>query len=114
MAVSYNIIDNSAKVLAEFKRKKERGLKLIGEKAVDHAQLPISSGGHMPVDTSRLKNSVAYQVSGNDVYIGTNVEYAPYQEFGTSRGITAKHFLKHAAADHNDEYREIFKKSMES
>lgn len=114
MSMKYRVVDNSKKVIAEFNRKKERGLKAVGAKAVNHAQTPIKAGGHMPVKTSRLRNSIDYEVSGDDVYIGTNVEYAPYQELGTSKGISAKHFLKHAASDHNDEYRDIFKKSMES
>lgn len=40
-----------------------------------------------PVDTGRLRRSIAYEVHGAAVpmwaKIGTNVEYAPYQEFGT-------------------------------
>lgn len=38
-----------------------------------------------PVDTSRLKNSISHEVDENTVYVGTNVEYAPYVEFGTGK-----------------------------
>lgn len=36
-----------------------------------------------PVDTGRLKGSITSKVAGNTAEIGTNVEYAPYVEFGT-------------------------------
>ena len=38
-----------------------------------------------PTDTSRLKNSISHQVDDETVYVGTNVEYAPYVEFGTGK-----------------------------
>lgn len=43
---------------------------------------------YCPVDSGQLRNSITHQVTGNIGYIGTNVEYAPYVEFGT--GIWAK------------------------
>ena len=43
------------------------------------------------------------------VYIGTNVEYAPYQELGTIH-MAAQPFLKPAVADHANEFRKIFEK----
>lgn len=36
-----------------------------------------------PVDTGRLRNSITHDVIGEEAIIGTNVEYAPYVEFGT-------------------------------
>ena len=35
------------------------------------------------VDTGRLMGSITVNVEGNTAEIGTNVEYAPYVEFGT-------------------------------
>lgn len=68
-----------------------------------------------PVDTGRLRNSITHVIDTGEqaVYIGTNVEYAPYQEFGV-RGRDGKHFLEHAANNHNDYYQRIFKKHMEN
>lgn len=40
------------------------------------------------------------------VYIGTNVEYAPYVEYGTRR-TKAQPFLKPAVQDHAEEYKKI-------
>ena len=45
------------------------------------------------------------------VYIGTNVEYAPYVEMGTSR-TKAKPFLKPAVAHHSNEYKQIVEQVM--
>lgn len=49
----------------------------------------------VPVDTGRLRNSIEYQPnpSEREVIIGSNVEYAPYQELGTSK-MKAQPFLK--------------------
>lgn len=42
----------------------------------------------------------------NTVFVGTNVEYAPYIEMGTKR-IASKPFIKPAMADHVDEYLKL-------
>ena len=47
------------------------------------------------------------------VYIGTNVEYAPYQELGTIH-MAAQPFLKPAVADHANEYRKIVEDEMKN
>lgn len=67
-----------------------------------------------PVDTGRLKNSIDRAVVQEEqaVYIGTNVEYAPYQEFGTSRGIAGKHFLQFGATAHIDEYKQMLEQTL--
>lgn len=100
-----------------------------------------------PVDSGLLRNSITYARSGestaissyssNDgekvgtysgiaeqttspaVFIGTNVEYAPYVELGTGSfyqggtpsipGQKAQPYLKPAVADHADEYKRIIK-----
>lgn len=66
-----------------------------------------------PVDTGRLRNSITHQVrpSEKSVYIGTNVEYAPYVELGTSR-MKPQPFLRPAAADHEGTYRKIFESEL--
>lgn len=38
-----------------------------------------------PVDTGRLRNSIGHDVNGSTVYVGTNIEYGPYLEFGTGQ-----------------------------
>jgi len=50
----------------------------------------------------------------NTEYIGTNVEYAPINEFGDSlhHNVGKAHFLRDAAQNHLDEIRDIAKKVL--
>lgn len=66
-----------------------------------------------PVDTGRLRNSITHALGagGLTVYIGTNVEYGPYVELGTS-DREAHPFLRPAARDHSAQYRRILKSEM--
>tara|TARA_Y100000310_G_scaffold2728_1_gene3544 strand:- start:10242 stop:10637 length:396 start_codon:yes stop_codon:yes gene_type:complete len=43
-----------------------------------------------PVRTGRLTGSIFHDFSGDRATVGTNVEYAPYVEFGTQR-MEARH-----------------------
>lgn len=54
-------------------------LELLGQVAEGRAVVNV------PVDTGNLKQSITHRVAEdeNAVYIGTNVEYAPYVEYGT-------------------------------
>ena len=101
--------DNSKEILEALHKAGIRGLSAIGETAVDYAQ------DDCPVDTGRLKNSITYTVDDSQeaVFIGTNVEYAPYVELGTYKQ-KAKPFLRPAAQDHGAEYRELMNKSLEN
>lgn len=49
----------------------------------------------------------AQKTNDPTVFIGTNVEYAPMVELGTSRSA-AKPYLKPAVADHADHFKKIF------
>lgn len=66
-----------------------------------------------PVDTGRLRNSITHVTLPDEkaVYIGTNVEYAPYVELGT-RHQKPQPYLKPAAEDHESTYRSIFRKHL--
>lgn len=51
------------------------------------------------------------------VYIGTNVEYAMYVEFGTPNGknkMRARPYLKPAVEDHQQEYTKIIEDTMKN
>lgn len=50
---------------------------------------------------------------GDAVYIGSNVEYAPAIEFGT-RKSRAYPYLKPAATEHGEEYKELMKQALKS
>ena len=59
-----------------------------------------------PVDTGNLRNSITHTADEDTAYIGTNVEYAPYVEFGTSK-TAAQPYLRPAAQNHSEEYKRI-------
>lgn len=94
------------------------------------------------VPTGRLMNSITHQVVEGDkediVYIGTNVEYAPYVEFGTgiyaddgdgrktpwaykgndgkihfTHGMKPKHFLKDGVVKNVKKYNSILKEGLQ-
>lgn len=101
--------NNVEQIQAAMDKAIAKALTMIGQRAEGNAKAIC------PVDTGRLRNSItnAIDTEANAVYIGTNVEYGPYVELGTS----SRHphpYLKPAAADHADEYRAILKGCMES
>ena len=61
---------------------------------------------YCPVDTGRLRASISHDTDEDTMYLGTNVEYAPYVELGTSR-MDAQPFLRPAIENHMDEYKDI-------
>ena len=75
-----------------------------------------TSANKAPVDTGRLKNSIEKIVNVSDqvVYIGTNVEYAIYQEFGTSRGVVGKHYIEFGCTAHLNEYGRMLETYLKS
>ena len=147
-----NITDNSGEVMRAFKNQLQIALEAVGTQAESHAKQVISDfvvygGVKLPknyheednsrVDTGRLRNSVAHTVVKEDVYIGTNLEYAPYHELGTgiyasqpggrqtpwiyvdwhgvghkTQGLYPIHFLKKAASEHSEEYKAIIEKIL--
>ena len=103
----YKFTDNSPETLAEFATKLRRGAESIGQTAVGYAKQTT------PVDTGRLKNSENFKVADKSIHVGTDVEYAIYQELGT-RYFGGKHFLKNAVANHGEEYKNIMLTSLRS
>lgn len=105
-----NFIDNSAKVKMVFAECCRAGLEAIGQEAEHFAK------DECPVDTGRLRNSIAYKVmDDNSVYIGSDVEYAIFVEYCDYQHQTGnKHFLRNAAANHNDRYEEIMRAALEA
>ena len=99
------ITDNSGLVGAALKKAIARGLEAIGVAAEGHAKKEC------PVDTGNLRNSITHTQDGEAAYIGTNVEYAPYVELGTSKHH-AQPFLEPAATEHISEYNRLMKNSL--
>ena len=68
-----------------------------------------------PVDTGLLRNSITHALADDGsekaVYIGTNVEYAPYVELGTSHQ-DPQPYIKPAIVENVDRYRQIIEKIL--
>ena len=94
-------------ILSALEKGKRNALTAIGATAETYAKKAT------PVDTGRLRNSISHTVDGEAVYIGTNVEYAPYVELGTSRA-KAHHMLQKAATEHSAEYKRLAEDAIQS
>ena len=109
--VTTEIIDHSPEVLEAMKQQVLLGLESIGQECEGYAKKDC------PVDTGRLRNSIAHQVVDTEkaVYIGTNVEYAPYVEYGEYKHTVGKnHFLRDAATNHSDHYKAIMEAALKA
>lgn len=129
--------DNSREFLEALDTQVYAGLEECGLAAEGYAKRLCA------VDTGLLRNSITHALDGEStaiseywddpkeqsgsydgsvpkepkgkraVYIGTNVEYAPYVELGTSR-TAAQPFLKPAVEDHKSAYQKIMKAHLQS
>ncbi len=108
MAVTVEMrIDNINTVLENLKDVKVRALMRCGAIVENYAKQDS------PVDTGRLRNSIHHEMENDDtVDIGTDVEYAIFQELGTSRGIKEKRYLTNAVRNHIGEYQRIIEEEF--
>ena len=83
----------------------ETALEKVGLMAERNAKIAC------PVDTGRLRNSISHTHDKNTSYVGTNVEYAPYVEMGTTN-TKAQPYLKPAIADHIQEYKNTIEQEL--
>lgn len=125
------ITDHSAEVKAEIEKRIALALEAMGGECERFAKENLNNYP-LKHTTGALKNSIAHKVVLDDqqVVIGTNIKYGAYIELGTgiytpggrqtpwvyqdvkgdwhyTRGQEAKPFLKPAAADHQDRYKQI-------
>lgn len=140
------VADNSEEFKRRMKEGVEAALEAIGNQAVSHSTQIITQNIPRHADswytpTGNLRNNVNKQVKmeENAVYIGTNVEYAIYNEFGTGKyadgdkpgrtgpwwyqddagnwhkteGMKAIHFLRDSVQGHENEYEGIAKQEIE-
>lgn len=105
MDVSVTMKSNKDEIMLNIQEAVAQALEAIGITAEAHAKEIC------PVDTGRLRASISHAVDGDTVVIGTNVEYAPAVELGTSRQ-KAKPYLRPAATQHSDEYKELATRAL--
>ena len=98
-------VDNTDAVKGGLQSAFARALERIGLQAEGYAK------DLCPVDTGNLRNSITHTSDGKAAYIGTNVEYGKYVELGTVK-MAAQPYLRPAAADHGETYRNIVKDEL--
>ena len=105
---NFKITENHIKeIQEEITNKIESALTSVGLQAENDVR------NVTPVDTGNLRNSITSRVKmdENAVYVGTNVEYAPHQELGTSKMKAAnngKGFLRYAINTNIEKYMTLF------
>lgn len=132
--IDVEITDNSDAVKDAFEAAIMRGLEKCGLTAEGYAKRLCDGFKHA---TGTLSNSITHQVDTGTqtVYIGSNLEYAPYVELGTGKyypggrptpwvyqdahgnwhythGNRAQPYLKPAVADHAAQYRAILEDAL--
>lgn len=99
---------NKDAVLSEFQRKTKLALDLIGEAAEGFVK------EQTPVDTGRLRNSIAHQTIDDTAYIGTNVEYAIWVELKDIEHKVGKaHFLRDGVTQNGKTYESIARQVLQ-
>lgn len=132
---NFNFISYKKQLDAALEKQTNNALEICGGKAESYAK------ENCPVDTGHLRNSISHKVDKQNkvAYIGSNVEYAPFVEFGTGQfynggvggrqsgwtytkkgeakntiGMRGREFLKRAIVEHRDEYRKILKDALKT
>nr|DAM75203.1 MAG TPA: putative tail component [Caudoviricetes sp.] len=83
MPFIYKLTNNAAEVLKATAEQKQKALEAVGIQAEGDVKAEITDVG--AVDTGRLRSSIAHQVDGDSVEVGTNVDYAIYVHEGTGK-----------------------------
>ena len=131
--------DHRKEIIDYFQKQSLVALEKCGLFAEGEAKVNLTK--QKAVDTGALRNSITHKVKeeskGGTVHIGTNMEYAPYIEFGTgihyeggrrtswsyqdrkgqwhmTNGQRAKPYLKPAITDHTDEYKRIIEQELKA
>lgn len=136
MSFDFRLVNNKEQILNALKEKAPVALEACGLAAEGYAKRLA------PVDTGLLRNSITHALDGEAtaiatytdnpgiqhgeysgstpaesgharaVYLGTNVEYAPYVEMGTSR-TDPQPFIQPAIADHAGQYKKLIQSYLQ-
>lgn len=93
----------------------EPALRAAMQREVKIAAVNIERGAKQraPVDTGRLRNSIAHEIheGGLNAEIGSNVDYAPFVEFGTRR-MRAQPYLFPAFEEERPKYMDRLRRAL--
>lgn len=111
MSFDFNLkIDSN---LNEVMKEKEDAIRKALEEIGLTAEAFAKQYAEKSVDTGNLRNSITHDVVDNTVVIGTNVEYAPYVELGTSNpNYPRQPYLQPAIENHIQQYKNIIETEL--
>lgn len=109
----------SDRVLKEVEKSIDDAMELVAQQGESNAIAEVTKlvydtpPSPTYVRTGDLRKSIShkYLKSEKEAYIGTNIEYAPYVEFGT-RNMPERPFLRNAAQNYSDEYKAILEDAL--
>lgn len=107
--MGFKMTSHKKDVLAMVERNAEAAMERCG------AEMERQAKQLVPVDTGRLRNSIAHETgTTRNTYravVGTNVEYGAAIELGTSK-TKAQPYLKPAVTDHTSTFKRIIKDEL--
>lgn len=120
--VMAEVIDNSDEVIEAMREQAITALMSIGQMAEGFAkdECPVGSPESTGIPGyigGTLRGSISNEVVEDEMamYVGTNVEYAPYVEFKDMEHMVGRaHFLRDSIAEHQDLYLEILQTALQN
>lgn len=111
---------NTGEVIQKCERAFDDAMELVAEQGESNAIAEVTKlvydtpPSPSYVRTGALRNSIthAYDKTEKAAYIGSNLEYAPYVEYG-SRNMIERPFLRNAAQNYVKEYEHLLNDAIE-
>ena len=103
----------SIKPLTDYPKQVQAKLPKVVAKNALTIEAKTKTSSNMPIDTGNLRDSINAEAAEKmkwEIHDGTM--YGVFQELGTSRGVTAKHFLAGACEDTADKFFEEVKDAL--
>jgi len=116
--VEFTFQDNSSELKKDMQKAIQKGLEECGKLAKKYAQQELKkpkthkNGEVRPnIITGDLVDSIDYDVYNNELYVGTDIFYGIFVEFGT-RKTWAYPYLTPAMKKHKEQYRNTLKRNI--
>ena len=139
---SLQFTDNSNLTIEQFEQACAAALEEVGQRCETYASLNAPVGSTESTNIQHysggtLRQSITHVVNGYEVYVGSDLYFAPFVEYGTgiyaddgkgrqspwvwrdkngdyhwTRGIRPQHFLLKAVTEHDQEYMNVLKNSF--